>query len=148
MLRRIPFHFGPSPFFLPRRPVLKREPRSSKTYQNPTTIGSLSAALKVFDALRAAEREKRSIRIVFTLSCWSESRATRVASVLRRNRSCRVTRLRQIRGGTRDRWHIYGSLAPAVYSLTDLEATWSWLRRTADRHQVSLVRIALARPKE
>ena len=119
--------------------------RSDKTYQDPRSVGSLSAALKVFDALRAAEKEKRSIRIVFTLSCWSESKAQRVASVLRRRRGCRVTRLRQVPGGTRDRWHIYGSLAPAVYSLTDLEAAWSWLRRAAERHQVSLVRIALAR---
>ena len=120
-------------------------PRSDKTYQDPRSVGSLSAALKVFDALRAAEKEKRSIRIVFTLSCWSESKAQRIASVLRRRRGCRVTRLRQVRGGTRDRWHVYGSLAPSVYSLTDLEATWSWLRRAAERHQVSLVRIALAR---
>ena len=123
-------------------------PRSEKTFQDPRSVGSLSAALKVFDALRAAEKEKRSIRIVFTLSCWSESRAERVASVLRRRRGCRVTRLRQVPGGTRDRWHVYGSLAPEVYSLTDLEATWSWLRRAAERHQVSLVRIALARPSK
>lgn len=129
-------------------PVVQRRLRSDKTYQNPHSVGSLSAALKVFDALRAAEREKRPIRIVFTLSCWSESRALRVASVLRRRRGCRVTRLRQIRGGTRDRWHVYGSLAPSVYSLTDLEETWSWLRRVGDRHQVSLVRIALARGAE
>ena len=128
--------------------MVQRRPRSDKTYQDPQAVGSLSAALKVFDALRAAEREKREIRIVFTLSCWSEARALRVASVLRRRQNCRVTRLRQVRGGTRDRWHIYGSLSPAVYSLTDLEETWSWLRRTADRHQVSLVRIALARVAE
>lgn len=121
-------------------------PRSEKVYQDPRSVGSLSAALKVFDVLRAARREHRSIRIVFTISCWSESRARRVASVLRRRPTCRVTRLRQIPGGTRDRWLIYGSLAPSTYSLTDLEATWSWLRRIADRHQVSLVRIALARP--
>ena len=128
--------------------MVERSPRSDKTYHNPQAIGSLSAALKVFDALRAAEREKRSIRIVFTMSCWSESRAERVAGVLRRNRACRVTRLRQVPGGTRDEWRIYGSMAPAVYSLADLEATWSWLRRTAERHQVSLVRVAQARRVE
>jgi len=125
-----------------------RTPRSDKTYHNPKAIGSLSAALKVFDALRAAERDKQKIRIVFTLSCWSESRAMRVATVLRRNRSCRVTRLRQVSGGTRDKWQIYGSMAPAIYSLTDLEATWSWLRGTAESHQVDLVRVALARRVE
>ena len=127
---------------------MDRTPRSDKTYHNPQAIGSLSAALKVFDALRAAEREKKKIRIVFTLSCWSESRAQRVAAVLRRNRSCRVTRLRQVSGGTRDKWQIYGSMTPAVYSLADLEATWSWLRRTAERHQVDLMRVALARRVE
>ena len=127
------------------RPLVVPAPRSDKVYQNPRSVGSLSAALKVFDALRAARREQRSIRVVFTVSCWSESRALRVASVLRRRQNCRVTRLRQIPGGMRDRWHVYGSLAPTTYSLTDLEATWSWLRRIADRHQVSLVRIALAR---
>jgi hypothetical protein len=120
-------------------------PRSDKVYQNPKSVGSLSAALKVFDTLRAAQREHRSIRIVFTVSCWSESRARRVASVLRRRQNCRVTRLRQIPGGTRDRWHVYGSMAPSTYSLTDLEGIWTWLRRTTDLHQVSLVRIELAR---
>lgn len=120
--------------------------RSSKTYQDPRSAGSLSHALKVWQALLASGREAGSIRIVFTLSCWSESRALRVASFLRRRQACTVNRVRQIRGGSRDRWHLYGSMTPAVHSLADLEGTWSWLRRAAVSHQVSLVRVALARP--
>jgi hypothetical protein len=125
-----------------------RTPRSDKTYHNPQAIGSLVGRPQSLRCAPCAEREKKKIRIVFTLSCWSESRAQRVAAVLRRNRSCRVTRLRQVSGGTRDKWQIYGSMTPAVYSLADLEATWSWLRRTAERHQVDLVRVALARRVE
>jgi len=33
---------------------------------------------------------------------------------------------------------------PAIRSLVDLEATWTWLRRAAQSHQVTLLRVALA----
>lgn len=118
--------------------------RSDKTYQDPSTAGSLSSALRLWKALRARRRETAIAQIAFTLSCWSESRAARVAAFLRRRRACAVTRVHRVAGGTRDAWHVDGSMTPAIHTLTDLEAVWTWLRRAAHSHQVTLLRITLA----
>ena len=118
--------------------------RSDKTYQDPRTAGSLSRALRLWQSLRASCRETVTTQICFTISCWGESRATRVAGFLRRRRACAVTRIHQVAGARRDTWHVHGVMHPAIRSLPDLEATWTWLRRAAHSHQVALLRVTLA----
>lgn len=116
---------------------------SGETYQDPHGAGSLSAALRAWQALRAAKRLTATTPIRFTLSCWSESRAVRVAAFLRRSRGCAVTQLHQVAGARRDTWHVHGSTHPAIHSLSDLEAVWTWLRSAAKSHQVALVHVTI-----
>ena len=118
--------------------------RSEKTYQDPQAAGSLSSLLQRWQKLHASGREPASTRVTFTLSCCGESRATRVSGFLRRRRACAETRVHHVAGARRDMWHVHGSISPAIHSLSDLEATWDWLRRAAQSHQVSLLRITLA----
>jgi len=119
--------------------------RSAKTYQDPRAAGSLSGLLELWRTLRASGRHTAATPVSFTLSCSGESRATRVAAFLRRRRACAQTRVHHVAGGRRDMWQVHGSISPAIYSLSDLEAIWTWLRRAAQSHQVSLLRITLAR---
>lgn len=118
--------------------------RSDKTYQDPRATGSLSSALRLWQAVESSPKRTPDRRVVFTLSCWSESRATRLAGSLRRRRACAVTRIHQVAGARRDTWHVHGFMSPAIRSLSDLETTWSWLQRTAHSHQVALLRVTLA----
>lgn len=118
--------------------------RSDKTYQDPRATGSLSGLLRRWQKLRTAERDTAKTLVTFTLSCGGESRATRVAGFLLRRRACAETRVHQVAGGRRDTWHVHGSTHPAIHSLADLEATWTWLRQAAASHQVRLLRINLA----
>ena len=118
--------------------------RSDKTYQDPRAAGSLSSLLPLWRKLRSSRRDTAITLVTFTLSGEGESRATRVAGFLRRRRACAETRVHHVAGGGRDTWHVHGSLYPSIHSLPDLEATWTWLRRTAQKHHVRLLRIALA----
>jgi hypothetical protein len=118
--------------------------RSNKTYQDPKGAGSLSGLLRLWQKLGASERASATTLVTFTLSCSGESRATRVAGFLRRRRNCAETRVHRVAGGRRDTWHVHGSLSPAIHSLADLEAIWTWLSRAALSHQVSLLGITLA----
>jgi hypothetical protein len=118
--------------------------RSDKTYQDPRVAGSLSGLLRLWQKLRASGDHTATILVTFTLSCWGESRATRVAGFLRRRRTCGETRIHQVAGRRRDMWHVHGSISPTIHSLADLEAIWIWLGRAAQSHQVSLLRITLA----
>ena len=118
--------------------------RADKAYQDPLTAGSLSSALRLWQNLRAAGQDTATSRISFTLSCRSESRATRVAGFLRRRRACEVTRVDHVAGAHRDTWHVHGSLHATIHALPDLEAAWTWLRRTANNHQVALLRVTIA----
>lgn len=113
--------------------------RSDKTYQNPKAVGSLSSVLWLWQNLQP---DTGTLRVNFTLSCWSESRATRVAGFLRRRLGCKA-RVHHVAGGSRDTWHIHGSLHPMTHSLPDLEEAWTWLRQSAQSHQVTLLRITL-----
>lgn len=99
----------------------------------------------LWQSLLAAGRDAEILRIIFTLSCSSESRATRVAGFLRRRRACSATRVHHVTGASRDTWHVHGSMHPAIQSLPDLEAIWTWLRRAAQSHQVALLRVTVAR---
>jgi hypothetical protein len=114
--------------------------RSDKTYQDPKAVGSLSSILRLWQTLQS---DTGTLRVNFTLSCWSESRATRVAGFLRRRMGCKGARVHHVAGGSRDTWHIHGSLHPMVNSLPELEEAWSWLRQSALSHQVTLLRITL-----
>jgi hypothetical protein len=116
--------------------------RSDKTYQDPRRAGSLSRALTAWQTLKDSG-DSGSTRVNFTLSCFGESRATRVVGLLRRRRSCTNIQVHQVSGARRDTWHVHGSLDPAIRALADLEAIWTWLREAADSHQVTLLRIAL-----
>jgi hypothetical protein len=118
--------------------------RSQKTYQDPGTAGSLSSALRQWRSLCARRRETATTHITFALSCWGESRATRVAGFLRRRRACAVTLLRRVAGTRRDTWQVHGSTHSAIHSLADLEATWTWLSHAARSHQVVLLRVTVA----
>ena len=118
--------------------------RSDKTYQDPRATGSLSGLLRRWQKLAAADRDSAKMQVSFTLSCGGESLATRVAGFLLRRRACAETRIHQVAGGRRDTWHVHGTTRPAIHSLADLEATWTWLRKAAVSHQVRLLRITLA----
>jgi hypothetical protein len=118
--------------------------RSDKTYQDPRVAGSLSGLLQLWQKLLASGRCPATTQVTFTLSCCGESRATRVAGFLRRRRACAESKVHQVAGGRDDTWHVHGSISPATHSLHDLEAIWTWLRRAAQSHQVSLLRITLA----
>jgi hypothetical protein len=117
--------------------------RSDKTYQDPRAAGSLSGLLQRWQRLHPSGRDAATTLVTFTLSCSGESRATRVSGFLRRRRACAETRVHHVAAGRRDTWHVHGSIRPAMHSLADLEATWNWLRRAAQSHQVSLLRITL-----
>jgi hypothetical protein len=117
--------------------------RSNKTYHDPRTAGSLSSLLRSWQQLRASRHSPDPIRVSFTLSCWGESRATRVAGFLRRRRHCADTTVHQVAGAHRDTWHVHGSTYPSIASLSDLEQTWLWLRKVAQSHQVGVLRIRL-----
>jgi hypothetical protein len=117
--------------------------RSDTTYQDPRGAGSLSRALGAWRRLQESGDPSGATRVGFTFSCGGESRATQVAAFLRRRRSCTELRLHQISGGRRDIWHVQGSLDPARRALPDLEGIWTWLRKAADSHQVTLLRVAL-----
>ena len=118
--------------------------RSETTYQDPRAVGSLSGLLHLWQRHQASGHDAATSRVTFTLSCWGEARAARVAGFLRRRRACAVTRVHHVRGARRDTWHVHGSMHPAIHSLPDLEAIWTWLRRAAHSHQVNLLRITLA----
>lgn len=117
--------------------------RSNKTYQDPLAVGSLSNLLRSWQRLRGSRRAPNPIRVTFTLSCWGESRASRVAGFLRRRRVCAGTTVHQVTGAQRDIWHVHGSTYPAIPSLSDLEQTWLWLRGVSQSHQVGMLRIRL-----
>ena len=114
--------------------------RSDKTYQDPKAVGSLSSILRLWQTLQS---DTGTLCINFTLSCWSESRANRVAGFLRRRMGCKDARVHHVAGGGRDTWHIHGSMHPMVHSLPDVEEAWTWLRQSAQSHQVTLLRITL-----
>lgn len=118
--------------------------RSNKTYQDPRAAGSLSGLLRQWQALPASARDPATSLVTFTLSCSGESRATRVAASLRRRRACSEASVEHVAEGRHETWHVHGATGAAIHSLADLEATWTWLRRTAQSHQVRLVRITLA----
>lgn len=118
--------------------------RSNTTYQDPSAAGSLSSALRQWQDLRASGRDLTTIRIGFTLACWSESRAARVGASLRRRRACAVTGMHRIAEAPRDTWHVQGSTHAAVHSLADLESIWTWLHDAARSHQVALIDVAVA----
>ena len=118
--------------------------RSDKTYQDPQEAGSLSGLLPLWQKLCASGGCAATTQVTFTLSCSGEVRATRVAGFLRRRRACAETRIHHVAGGRRDKWHVHGSISPTTHSLSDLEAIWTWLRRAAQSHQVSLLSITLA----
>lgn len=118
-------------------------PRSSKTFQRPGVPGSLSDALRLWQQLRVDQREEAAILLAFTLSCPSESRATRVAGFLRRRNACERARIEPVGGPAGKAWQVRGTMREAVHTLADLEATWTWLREAADSHQVALVSIGL-----
>ncbi len=117
--------------------------RSNKTYQDPRRPASLSRLLKLWQDVPESQRAGNTIRVTFTLSCWGESRATRVAGFLRRRRECAESTIHRVAGGRRDTWHVHGSTHPAIRSLADLEHIWTWLRAAARSHQVDVVRIRL-----
>jgi len=119
--------------------------RSNKTYQDPSTAGSLSSALRLWQSVHDVPRDTAILHVSFTLSCWGESRATRVAGFLRRRRACAGITVHRVAEARRDTWHVHGSMNPAIQSLSDLEATWTWLRRAAQSHQVDLLRVTLDR---
>lgn len=118
--------------------------RADKTYQHPQAPGSLSGLLHLWQRLRRAGHDGATSRVTFILSCQGEARATRVAGHLRRRRGCEVTRVDRVGAGRHDTWRVHGAMHPAIHSLTDLEATWTWLQDAAHSHQVNLLRIALA----
>lgn len=115
-------------------------------YQNPRAIGSLSGALAAWQRLRGRRAEATPRRVVFTFSCWSESRARRVAGFLRRRTACAATRVHHVAGASRDTWQVSGSTHPAIHTLASLEAAWSWLRRAGHSHQAVLLRVAVRAP--
>lgn len=112
-------------------------------YQDPTAPGSLSAALSLWQAVRAGQQESVPKHLAFTLSCPSEARADRVAGHLRRRVGCTTTSVRPRPDTDRSAWQVRGSTRLEIQSLTSLEHLLTWLRRSAGRHQVDLVHLAL-----
>jgi hypothetical protein len=113
-------------------------------YQDSLLAGSLAGALRAWLRLLASNTEAIPLRVVFTLSCPGESRALRVAGYLRRRLSCPKTTIGRIDGGTRDEWQVEGTTVAEVQSLADLERVFTWLSRTANRHQVRLIGLTFA----
>jgi hypothetical protein len=72
--------------------------------------------MAMWQALVAADRAAQSHHLAFRLVCSSESRAARVE----------------------------GATRPEVQSLANLETLFTWLRRTANSHQVSVAKVWLA----
>jgi hypothetical protein len=96
----------------------------------------------MWQGVRADGQESARQHLVFTLSCPSESRAARVAGYLRRSLACAAVRVDRSPGS--DTWQVEGSTHFEIQSLTTLERLSTWLRRSASRHQVYLVGLALA----
>jgi hypothetical protein len=122
--------------------VVGGDPRDNE-YQNPDEHGSLSGSLRMWQAVRADGQETVQQQLVFTLHCPSESRADRVARYLRRSLDCATVGVGRSPGADRDVWRVEGSTRFEVQSLRRLERLSTWLRRSASRHQVYLVDLAL-----
>lgn len=112
-------------------------------YQDPREHGSLSGSLRMWQAVRADGQEATRQQLVFTLSCPSESRADRVAKHLRRSLDCAMVCVDRSPGADRHVWQVEGSTRFEIQSLSRLERLSTWLRRSASRHQVYLVGLAL-----
>lgn len=112
-------------------------------YQRPGSLGSLSGALQMWLAIQPEAGEPPSHHLAFTLSCSSESRATRVAGALRRRRDCGAAAIVHAPREDRDGWDVVGTTRVEIQSLRGLERLSTWLSQTAASHQVRLTHLAL-----
>jgi hypothetical protein len=112
-------------------------------YHNPSELGSLSGALRIWRTVAAAHRENSPHHFVFTFCCRSESRADRMAGFLRRSLACAMTRVSRGVGADHEAWHVHGSTRREIQSLRSLEQLSTWLRSAAGSHQVDLIRFTL-----
>ena len=129
--------------FAPTRVSSTMSSRRATQYQDPHAVESLSSALRAWQRLRTARSQTTPKQVIFTFSCWSESRAMRIAGFLRRRLDCAATRAHHVAGANRDTWHVHGSMHPAIQSLSSLESVWAWLHCAAHNHQVVLLRVSV-----
>ncbi len=109
-------------------------------------MGSLRRALRLWTDLahRGTGAEPFSVR--FTYVCRSEARARRLAAALRRGLACAAAMTTPSSRPRSASWHVHGRTRALPQSLANLQQLSNWLRELAERHQVSLIRLTLARP--
>ena len=120
--------------------IQERETR----FDDPSAIGSLRGARRLWEDAALAEGRSEIYSLHFTYTCRSEARALRVATALRRRSVCASAQLAPSSRPGSELWHVQGRTHPAPQSLANLEQLSNWLRDLSDSHQVSLVRLTLA----
>lgn len=120
---------------------MRRSPDNE--YHDPSSLGSLSGALRLWQTVRAAREETSPRHVTFTFSCPTESRADRVAGYLRRRRACVTTRVSQSESTGPEAWQVEGLTHHQIQSLPNLEHLSTWLRTAASSYRVDLVSLTL-----